>query len=170
MCKLSHIGSDILISECWHLNLLSAAPLQQNDYFFIISLIFHHYCTSLLRPPNLLLPTALLKSNYTTDAYHLPLMKLSMCQGSFLDISCYINTESQQLHLSFLSEPPSFEFCGLFRGFFCFVLPPVSPPRADILSLALCCNLRGLRGSVSLRIMMMILPRRGKYEDASVCK
>lgn len=52
MCKLSHIGSDLLISECWHSGLLSSVLPRQNDYCFIISLIFHHYCTSPSFPPN----------------------------------------------------------------------------------------------------------------------
>lgn len=52
VCKFFHIGSDLLISECWHLDPLSSVLLQQNDYFFIISLIFHHYCTSSSFHPN----------------------------------------------------------------------------------------------------------------------
>lgn len=52
VCKLSRIGSALLISECWHLDLLSSALPWQNDYFFIISLIFHHYCTSPSFLPN----------------------------------------------------------------------------------------------------------------------
>lgn len=52
MCKLFHIGSDLLISKRWHSNPLSSVLLWQNDYFFIISLIFHHYCTSTSFLPN----------------------------------------------------------------------------------------------------------------------
>lgn len=84
MCKLSHIGSDLLISECWHSDLLSPVLLQ------LEWLLFHHLidissllCFLIPAHPHphphpqskLLLPTALLESNYTMDVYHFPLMK-----------------------------------------------------------------------------------------------
>lgn len=57
---------------------LSVLPWQ-NDYFFIISLIFHHYCTSTSCRP---LPTALPRGNYATDVFRFPLRRRSTCQGS----------------------------------------------------------------------------------------
>lgn len=51
----------------------------QNDYFFIISLIFHHYCTSTSSRP---LPTALPRGNYATDVFRFPLRRRPTCQGS----------------------------------------------------------------------------------------
>lgn len=61
-------------------------------------LLFHHLIdiSSLsyfsFLPSKLLLPTALLESNYGMDVYHFPLMKLSRCQGSFRKQRCYIHT------------------------------------------------------------------------------
>lgn len=52
----------------------------------ISSLLYSSFC-----PSKLLLPTALLKTNYAMDVYHFPLMKLSMCQGSFWIQRCYIH-------------------------------------------------------------------------------
>lgn len=78
-------------------------------------LLFHHLIdiSSLLYfyflPSKLLQPTALLRSNYAMDVYHFPLMKLSMCQGSFRIKRCYIYTVDGSSTFSFAAVPMSSE-------------------------------------------------------------
>lgn len=132
VCKLSHIGSDLLISECWHTDLLSSVPQRQNDYFFIISLIFHHYCT----PPSV-------RPNYYCQ---LPFWKPIMLWMSIISLlwNCPCARapfEYRDVIFILSMAAPSFhlELFLYAELFLSFCASPIS--HAVTLHASLCCNL-----------------------------